>query len=59
MGAHGVHVGLAEQIKVEIVGVAAGGNGGDERLGEGLAPYLMLREELPEIVLLFGTHHRL
>ena len=39
--------------------MAAGGNGYDERLGEGLTPYPMLGEELIEIILLFGSCHGL
>ena len=54
-GAHGVHPGPAGEVEVVVVGAAAGGDGGDEGLGEGLMPGLVFLDELLEEVCFCGA----
>ena len=52
---HGIHPGEADEIEVDAVGVPPGRDNGDQRLGEGLMPQLVLSDELSEIALLIGV----
>ena len=54
-GAHGVHPVPAGEVDVVVVGASACGDDGDDWFGEGLAPGLVLLDELPEEFLLPGA----